>query len=48
MSESHPELDPELPDDALPEDIDDAEKNCTMPADIWRAKSEDLGDTYEK
>lgn len=39
-----PEGDAELPDDSLPEDAEmDDDPKCATPADIWRARTEDLG-----
>lgn len=37
-----PEGDPELPDDGLPDETEDDEDDCATPADIWRARVEDL------
>jgi hypothetical protein len=37
-----PEGDAELPDEGLPDEQDD-DDDCS-PADIWRARTEDLGD----
>ncbi len=42
-----PEGDSELPDDGLPDEQDD-EDDCDKPADLFRSRTEDLGDTYER
>ena len=42
-----PEGDTELPDEGLPEDAPDTDDDCTTQ-DIWRSRTEDLGDTHER
>lgn len=47
-----PEFDPELPDDGLPDEIEEEEDEddppCASPADIWRPRTEDLGDSQSR
>ena len=43
-----PEGDPELPDDGLPDEQPDDDDDCSRPADVFRSKQEDLGDTHER
>lgn len=42
-----PEGDDELPDEGLPEEVPDTDDDCS-PQDIWRSRSEDLGDVRSR